>query len=97
MSLHDQREKNRHSFVDSAQWVATILALGSTIFAVPLLWNQIDNLIWNALNQLYERDMAGFWWWCLRLGLYPLVFALARMTLVTSIVTAAVVGATRFV
>lgn len=91
------RNQNRGTFVDSARGFATLLALAVTLFATPLLWQQLEPTLWGWLIRLYGGDLAWWLYWGLKLGAYGIVFYGLRMSLVTSLVAGATLAAVRFV
>ncbi len=93
----DVRQQNKGTFMGSAKAFATLAAGFSTVFAVPFIWAFIADPIGEALIRLYDRDIAVLLYWGLHITLYPMIFFLLRMTLVTAFVSAAVIAATRFV
>lgn len=91
------KSSNQNSFMESAHWFATTLAVIGTVLIVPLVWAQIDEQVKSLTTQYYSSGFASLAYLVVKLGAYPVCFFLLRMSLVTAFVSMAVGFAVRFV
>ena len=96
MKFDNQREAGQTIFIQTAYWLANLLALFFAFLMTPFVYGNTVEWVQRFTADQYGYgfgDLIAIVWWVLIAGL---VFCIARMTTAMLIVTGAFAIATRF-